>query len=187
MARAQKKAYFFGHNLVARQLSVKFDFCHGGCVGAPCRDKGQVSDSTKSKAAGSLSALCPRLDAVTTNDSEGSASVALIVAPALAARATATTRMRKILPIQIAPSPIYYGLNRSVSSSTAKNATVKIPAALKIATVRCAKKSHRPCELVHIETSYTGTRSRKGPRGEPPLALTTASRSSRRQIRQALN
>jgi hypothetical protein len=33
--------------------------------------------------------------------------VALIVAPALAARATATTRMRKILPIQIAPSPIY--------------------------------------------------------------------------------
>src|ERR1700724_814684 len=46
----------------------------------------------------------------TTNDSEGSASVALIVAPALAARATATTRMRKILPIQIAPSPIHQGL-----------------------------------------------------------------------------
>src|ERR1700745_197090 len=46
-----------------------------------------VSDSTKSKAAGSLSALCPRLDAVTTNDSEGSASVALIGTPALVARA----------------------------------------------------------------------------------------------------
>src|SRR5882672_186924 len=60
-----------------------------------------VSDSTKSKAAGSLSAFCPRLDAVTTNDSEGSASVVLIVAPALAARATATTRMREILPIQL--------------------------------------------------------------------------------------
>src|SRR3984893_10130192 len=79
-----------------------------------------VSDSTKSKAAGSLSAFCPRLDAVTTNDSQGSAPVALIVAPALAARATATTRMRKILSIQIAPSPIYYGLYRSRACSTAK-------------------------------------------------------------------
>jgi hypothetical protein len=39
-----------------------------------------VSASTKSKAAGSLSAFCPRLDAVTTNDSEGGASVAPIVA-----------------------------------------------------------------------------------------------------------
>src|ERR1700730_2177474 len=69
-----------------------------------------VSASTKSKAAGSLSAFCPRLDAVTAKDSVGGASVALIVAPALAARATATTRMRKILPIQIAPSPIHQGL-----------------------------------------------------------------------------
>src|SRR5229473_3551323 len=57
-----------------------------------------VSASTKSKAAGSLSAFCPRLDAVTTNDSEGGASVALIVAPALAARATATTRCARSCP-----------------------------------------------------------------------------------------
>src|SRR5580704_11841940 len=91
------------------------------CASVPARrcPISVVSDSTKSKAAGSLSALCPSVDAVTTNDSEGSVSVALIVAPALAARATATTRMRKILSIQIAPSPIHYRLNRSVSSSTA--------------------------------------------------------------------
>ena len=41
-----------------------------------------------------MSALCPRLDAVTTNDSEGSVSVALIFAP-LAARATATKAKKK--------------------------------------------------------------------------------------------
>jgi Transposase C of IS166 homeodomain len=62
-----------------------------------------------------------RLDAVTTNDSEGSASVALIVVPALAARAIATARMREILPIQIAPSSICSKSLRIVFNGTKRD------------------------------------------------------------------
>jgi hypothetical protein len=59
-----------------------------------------VSDSTKLKAAGSLSAFCPRLDAVAANEAEGSASAA-IVAPALIVSATTAARKRNISLIEL--------------------------------------------------------------------------------------
>jgi len=104
-----------------------------------------VSDATKSKAAGSLSALCPSLDAVATTDSEASASVALVVAPTPAASATATTRMRKIPPIEIAPSPIHEWskslravFNRKTPPTPAGRAAAPVPSARLAAWRRCA-------------------------------------------------
>ncbi len=96
-----------------------------------------VSDCTKSKAAGSLSAFCPRLDAVTANELEGNASVALVVVAALAVRA-ATMRVRKICSSSCSFAGLSWFRSLRVVFNPGK-ATVKFGIAQCINLASCAR------------------------------------------------
>ena len=83
-----------------------------------------VSDSTKSKAAGSLSAFCPRLDAVTTSDSKTARRWHRCSS---ACRGERCHNNAQDVAHPIAPSPIYYGLAQFPPASSFETRQVAAP------------------------------------------------------------